>query len=240
MNPLSRGVRLTAVCLLSGFVLDMPRLCSAQTPHDVRGSHWAARAVEQVLSSGVMHLEADHEFHGEAHVTRRDAVIALATLTKQLETGTWKSTTSKPIPDKVSKTLSQGAWETRQVTRFELASVLSRFANYYARAVPRPKPGAKDLAKSRAVPTGVVVPGPVSNPAYASLKYLTEGHMIQPTSPLLKADTVFLKGVELSQGIAEAAAGLTDRLTELGLDADGSTPDASFHKKKTVAPGAGR
>jgi hypothetical protein len=55
--------------------------------------------------------------------------------------------------------------------------------------------------------------------------------MIWPGSPLLKADSQPVKGEELSRGISEMAAGLNNRLTELGLDAEGNTPDASSHRR---------
>jgi len=61
--------------------------------------------------------------------------------------------------------------------------------------------------------------------------------MIHADSPLLHADTTFVKASELSLGLAEMASGLTDKLTELGLDADGNTPDNSFHSKKPGSAG---
>jgi hypothetical protein len=205
---------------------------AGQLPTDVRSDHWAAGAVEQVLKSGVMSVLPDHQFHGEAHVTHIETVVALAAITKMLEAGTWQLGVSKPVPDNVEKTLSHETWKTRFVTRYELASALVRFGNYFTKAVSRPGPGAKDLGKSIILPANTKIPVPAGNPAYGAYKYLVDGRMISQTSPLLKADNLDLKAGELSRGIAEAADGVGDKLTEMGKDAEGNTPDKSFHTKK--------
>lgn len=211
-----------------------------QLPPDVRSNHWAAGAVQEILQSGVMTLQDDHQFHGEARVTRGQAVIALAKLAEKLEKGSWQTHPSKPVPDKVSKTLGQGDWEAQAVTRFEMASVFSRFGDYFANAISRPQPGAKDLGKSEILPTGVKIPVPASHPAYKALKYLTDHKMITATSPLLKADSQPVKGAELSRGLAEMADGLNNLFTELGKDENGETPDNSFHPKKSLSQPSGK
>ena len=208
---------------------------SAQLPPDVRSNHWAAGAVAQIVKSGVMTVYPDHEFKGEEHVTHAQAVIALAEVAKRLEAGTWQAGDAKPVPDKIAKVLTKSAWQSKLVTRYDLASVLVRFGNYYLKAVSRPNPGAKDLGKSVTLPTIVKIPQSVnaSNPAYGALKYLTQGRMISADSPLIKADNVHTKAVELSHAIAQVVDGLADRMTELGLDEMGNTPDKSFHQSKT-------
>ena len=221
-------------CLLTTLAL------ADQLPSDVRSNHWAAGAVQEILQSGVMTSQDDHQFHGEAHVTHGQAVIALAKLAEKLEKGGWHALPSKPVPDKVSKTLGEGDWETQSVTRYEMASVLSRFGDYIANGMPHPQPGAKDLAKSEALPTGVKIPVPTSHPAYKALKYLTDHKMITAASPLLKADSQPVKGAELSRGLAEMADGLNNLFTELGKDENGNTPDNSFQPKKSSPPLPGK
>jgi hypothetical protein len=225
--------RFLGLCVLvAASISAAPRSLTGQLPSDVRADHWAAGAVEQILKSGVMSVQDDHQFHGEAHVTHIQAVIALAAIAKKLEAGTWQVGVSKPVPEKVEKTLTQTAWQTKPVTRYELASALVRFGNYFTKAVARPKPDAKDLGKSEILAANVKVPVSPGSPAYAAFKFLSDGKMITPTSPLLKADNLPIKAGELSRGIAEAAVGVNDKLTEMGHDENGNTPDKSFHPKK--------
>ncbi len=236
--------RMNAFCLKIGvlsafaalFLTARTECALAQLPSDVRANHWAASAVKQVLANHVMPNGSDGQFHGEAHVTRQEAAIALATLAKQIEGGGWHLETAKPLPDKVAKVLSQSDWKTRKVTRYEMASALARFANYFVAAVSRPQPGAKDLAKSNALPEKVTIAIPKNAPAYSALQYLAAGRMIGPGSDLLTANTSLIQAAALSKGIAQVAAGLVDKMTELGLDSSGSTPDSSFHNRKTASP----
>jgi hypothetical protein len=218
--------------LVAASISVLARSATCQLPSDVRSNHWAASAVQQILKSGVLSVLEDHQFHGEAHVTHLQAVVALAAVSKKLLAGTWTPGESTPVPGKVAKTLANNAWESKPVTRYELASVLVRFGNYFTKAVPRPKPNAKDLGASEILPSNVKTPVQPGNPAYDAYKFLSDGRMITPKSPLLKADSQFLKAGELSRGVADAAAGISDKLTELGHDESGNTPDKSFHPKK--------
>lgn len=233
MNRAGRIWKFAGLCVLASISLGA-RSSSGQLPSDVRSNHWAASAVGQVLKSGVMAAAEDHQFHGEAHVTRAQAVIALAVMAKKLEAGGWQIGESAPVPDKVSKTLAKKSWQTKPVTRYEFASVMVRFGNYFAKAAIKPAPGATDLGKSEFMPVKPKITIPVSSPAYSSLKYLVDNKMINPTAPLLKADNTPVQASELSRGIAEVAAGVSNKLTELGHDAEGNTPDKSFHPKKPV------
>ncbi len=225
--------RVLSLCgLIAGSISAWSPYAAGQLPSDVRSNHWAAGAVEQILKSGVMSVQDDHQFHGEAHVTHLQVVIAIAAIAKKLEGGAWQVGDSKPVPDKVEKTLRQASWKSKPVTRYELASVLARFGNYFTRAVSRPKPDAKDLGKSDILASNVKAPVPPGSPAYAAYKYLVDGRMISATSPLLKPDNLPVKAGELSRGIAEAAAGVNDKLSEMGHDEFGNTPDKSFKAKK--------
>jgi len=226
--------RLAAIAMFAVAISALP--CCAQLPSDVRTNHWAAPAVEQAIREGIVPLQPDHQFHGEAHVTHVDAVVAVAALAKRLETNTWKLQPAHPVPDKVAKTIDQGAWKTRDLTRFELASALVRLGNYFAGAVSHPTKSAKHLGESVLLPQGVkpgIGPG---HPAYQAVAYLTAGRMIAGNSPFLKPDTSFVKSAELSDLLASMAIGVNDKITELGEEEGGGTPDKSFQTKKSATP----
>ncbi|HLK55006.1 MAG TPA: S-layer homology domain-containing protein [Chthonomonadaceae bacterium] len=212
--------------------LALPTLASAQgLPSDVRSNHWAVPAVQAVLKNNVMSVSSDKGFHGEAKVTHQEAVLALAKLARALENNTWQRNHSAPVPDKVAQTLSKDDWKTQPLTRFALASILARFGDYAAAGLSRPGPGAKELGKSIALPGKATITAPHTNPAYASLTYLAENHMIWPKSPLLTADDKPVQGEEMSQALMEMITGLNNKFTELGHDENGSTIDNSFHNK---------
>lgn len=201
-------------------------------PPDVRPGHWAAAAVDQALANGVMSLDSDHRFHGEARVTREQAVIALAKLAQTVEANRWQDPKSVPIPATVVSALKQGDWKQRPVTRYILASVLTRYGSYVSHGVNRAPTGSPDTGKSELVPPAPKIKISKNHAAYASLAYLAEHREIWPGSPLLSPSNQPVKGMELSRAVKELVIGLNNRLTALGLDASGSTPDASFHKKK--------
>jgi hypothetical protein len=204
---------------------------AAGQPTDVPSNHWAARPVQEVLQNDVMTPTASGRFQGDALVTRTQAVIALAKLARALEDGTWHRAASVPVTNKAVKTLQQGDWKQRPVTRYTLAAVLARTGDYVANGLPRPASDAKDLGKSITLKK-VSVTVSRTNPAYDSLTYLADRRMIAPDSPLLKSDGRPVHGDELSRAITEMVVGLNDRLTPLGLDAEGNSPDASFHQKR--------
>ena len=204
---------------------------SFSLPSDVRADHWAAPYVQEALDNAVMVLPDGKEFHGEAKVTHGQAVIALAKLAQMLEAGTWKAQPSRPVADTVLKPLEHGDWRTQRVTRYELAKVLASMGDYVSAGLPRPAPDAKDLAKSDVFPPKPKITLPKTHPAYAALTYLVDKNMVLPKSPLLTADDKPLVGGEMSRALADVVVGVTNRLTELGKDADGNTPDAGFHPK---------
>jgi hypothetical protein len=205
---------------------------AATLPPDVRSNHWAATAVAETLENGVLSAQPDGQFHGEAWVTRGQAAIALARLAHALEQAKWHVAKSRPVPVTVVPTLEKGVWKQRPVTRYMFASLLARFGDYVTNGITRAPAGSKDTAKSEALPPKAAVKLAANNPAYASLTYLADRHMVWPDSPLLTADSQPLKGSEASRAIAEMVIGLNDRLTELGHDAEGNTLDPSFHPKK--------
>jgi hypothetical protein len=214
--------------------LTMPACClAASLPAGAQQGGWASRSVQEVVRNGVMTPVSGKSFQGDALVTRTQAAIALAKLARALETGSWHPSQSAPVTNKVIPTLRQGDWKQRPVTRYALADVLARTADYVANGLPRPDSHANDLGKSL-VPQKVTVTVSRANPAYESLTYLASHRMLTPNSPLLKADSAPLRGDELRRAVADMVVGLNDRLTPLGHDAEGNTPDATFHKKRAA------
>jgi hypothetical protein len=225
MHKLSLMLGLAA-CLLIGSL----RAHSDTLPPDVRPDHWAAKAIPQALQNGLLSLQEDKKFHGDAKVTRNQTAIALARLAHELEDNSWKKLSSTPVSDKAFIAQEETDWKKQLVSRYVLAFALTRFGNYVMNGLPRPKPGVKDLGKSDILET-VKITLPRTHPAYEALTYLAKNRMIQPDSPLLKSGDTPIQGAELSHALAEMTVGLNDRLTSLNHDANGETPDASFHQK---------
>jgi hypothetical protein len=90
---------------------------------------------------------------------------------------------------------------------------------------------SQERAKSAVLPPKATIAVSPASPAYASLTYLANNHMIWPGSPLLKPDDQPIRGAELSRALAEMVAGLNNLVTDLGHDEEGNTPDKSFQKK---------
>ena len=195
---------------------------AAQTPSDVRPGHWAASSVTRVLQAGILRTQADGLFHGDSKMSRMDAAAALAKLGRMLVDGSWKAP-DKPraVPDTVTSVWDKTNWKTEPVRRYAFAAVLTRFGDYLAKGILRPAPNAV-VGKSEVLPTVTVRLSPQA-PGYESLTYLARNRMIKPGSTLLKADATALTGAELSHALADLAAGVNDRLTDLGKDANGNT-----------------
>lgn len=204
----------------------------AQTrPADVRAGHWAEKSVTQALDNRVLNLESS-KFRGDRTVTKTQAVIALAALAKSLEQGTWKRLNSGTVSTKSDNMTERTAWEKQSVSRYTLAIVLSKFGNYFVNGVERAGKDGKDVAKSGAFPPKPTITLAKTHPAYASVTYLIGKNMIRSGSALLKPDNTPLYANDLSVAISELAFGLTNQVTELGLDENGGTPDQTFKNKK--------
>jgi hypothetical protein len=224
-------------CFLAATVCLMMTMCrvpsagAATLPPDIRPGYWAAKPVQQILQNGVLTLQSDGKFHGDAKVTRTQAVIALARLGRILEQGQWKDgAASRAVPSSVTSLWEKTDWKHQALRRYTLAAILARFAEYVTNGLPRPKPGSK-TGQSETLQTAQVTAAR-THPAYDSLVYLAHNRMIQPGSPLLKPDNNPITGGEMSRALAEFAAGLNDRLTDLGKSPDSSTPDETDHKPK--------
>lgn len=219
-----------AIVLLAGIAVTRPSVAAAQLPSDVRAGHWAASAVTRALKAGLLHVQSDGQFHGDAKVTRLEAILALASLGHVLEGGAWKTGGhSRPVPDSVAAVLDKTDWKTSPVRRYAFTFILVRFADYVANAVPRPVAGA-NVGKSEALPD-VTISTPQSSPAYNALTYLARSHMIKPDSVLLKPDGTALTGRDLSHALAELAAGVNDRLTDIGKSGAGTPAGATTPKR---------
>ena len=225
----------TACVIAFGCAASFARVSAQTLPSDVRAGHWAATPVQVVLRNHILSLDADKSFHGDTKITHMQAVLALARLGKALEAGGWQG--SATIPVTVVKTgiaPKKGVWEEQTVSRYVFAVVLARMGDYANTGLVRAQPNEKDLGKSTAIPAAVAVTVPKSSPAYAALNYLTSRRMVGPGSALLTPDDKPLKAAEMSRALRELVTGLTDRLTDLGHDADGNTHDESFHPKNPV------
>lgn len=216
---------LCAALLLSPAV----RACAAPRPPDVPSGHWASAAVSEALANHAMALESDGRFHGEARVTHSDASIAMARLARLLLSRNWRRAASKPIRQSVMPLLSSGKWKQRPVTRYMLASVISRFGDYVSNGIPPAPAGAKDLRKSELIPPPAAIPA--GSPDGSALRFLVSHNMLWAGSPLATKPGAPLIGAELSRAMSELVVGYTNEVTPLGLDANGNTPDASFHTK---------
>jgi hypothetical protein len=207
--------------------VEVPLAKPAAVPSDVRANHWARSAVQRLLEAGIMSLPDGRAFHGEAKVTHTQAVITLARLAQALETGKWKAAKSAPVSANLMAEKRPDAWQKQPVTRYMLASSLVRFADYVANGIHRAPANGKDLAQSTAIPEKATVTVPRTHPAYTALVYLTSRRMVWPGSPFLKPDDRPATSGEVSRALAQMVTGLNDRLTELGHDSEGGTPDVN-------------
>ncbi len=227
-------MRFTGATWFAVALLLLPLLCAASPglPADVAESHWAATAVRRATGAGILHPDADHRFHGDRTATRAEAVIALAALARRLDAGSWVVAPSLAASTDGPAVVAGKRWSTMAVSRFTLASVLVRMADYFANGHPRPAAGSTDLGKSVVVPGAPKISATMKGPAGDALRYLASHRLIWPGSPLLTADASPLRGAALSRALHDLTAGLDNRLTELGQNPDGSTKDSSFHKPK--------
>jgi len=126
------------------------RATAQSLPPDVRAGHWAATPVQIALKNQILSVEADKNFHGDAKVTHRQAVIALARLGKALETGVWQRSASVPVSFvKTSIAPKSGAWENQGVSRYVFATVLTRIGDYANNGLVRAKPSEKAVSTLR-------------------------------------------------------------------------------------------
>ena len=199
---------------------------------DVPKTHWASRAVREVVKNNVLPPAQDKAFHGANSVTRQQAIIAIAKLARALESKTWQAAASEPLPEKSDQDAQGENWQKKPVSRYVLAVTLARVGDYFANGAHRADVKSKDTGKSVILPDAPKITVSAKNPAYDSLTYLAKRRMIGPDSPLLTADDAPLMASELSGALAQMLVGLNDRLTDLGHDEKGDTPDHTSLSKK--------
>ncbi len=221
--------RRTHFLLFSVFCFLFSCISLAAPPRDVAASHPASRAVAETVDNRILTLDGKRAFHGAATVTQTEAAIAMARLAQRLEAGAWRRAASVPLPAPALQKTS-GDWKRQTVTRYELASVLARLGDYAANGLRRAAKNSADAGKSVVLPPPPKVELPRRHPAYAAVSYLAARRMISADSPLLKPKDAPLTAGVLRTALSQMLIGLTDRLTDLGHDKDGGTPDHSFHK----------
>lgn len=205
-------------------------------PPDVRADHWAASAVTSVLTNKVMRLTDGKQFHGDAKVTRTEAIIAIANLARLLEAQQWKTKPSNALVKRAEVLVDQTDWKSQPVTRFAFAKVIARSGDYFTNAMKRGAPNSKDRAKSVAIPARGSLKVPTSHPAYASLSYLISKNALWSNSPLLLPDDKPVAPKEVSTALAQMLAGMNNIVTDLGKEPDGSTPDPPSIKRRKSQP----
>ena len=200
------------------------RILLAQAlPADVRPNQWAATSVAAILKNGVLSVQSDKLFHGDAKATSSEAVIALAKMARKIESGEWKPGSGKPVSNKVLSIWEKTDWKTQPLRRYALAAVLNRFGDYIVKGLPKLKSGAKRLGASETLEQAPIDLAK-TDPAYASLLYLAKNRMISPKSALLKPDGSPVSGATMSIALRDLAIGLTDRMTEASSEEDGAAP----------------
>lgn len=212
-----------ALCPYKGFAQALPS--------DVRPSHWAAEYVRVTLQTKVLALSSDKAFHGEAKISKTEAVIAIANLAHLLEANQWKTRKSLALAPTADKLVDQSEWRTQPLTRFAFARLLVKGADLFTNGVQRANPTSKDREKSVKIPPKPAVKLPPTHPAYKAVSYLVSHKMLYSDSPFLNTDDSPVKASEAATGLAQILIGLIDKNTDMGKDAEGSTIDRSFHKK---------
>ncbi|HEV2474599.1 MAG TPA: S-layer homology domain-containing protein [Chthonomonadales bacterium] len=201
-------------------------------PADVRAGHWAAPYVQEVLDNKVMALPDGRNFRGEAPVSRIQALDSFVKLARLLEAGRWRGGQPVTVSPKQLRTVATAKQlQGSRVTRYSLAAVLARMADYFSRGNMRPPAGSTDLGKSVAIPPAAAIKLSKQNPRYQQVRYLVSRREAWGDSPFLQPDTRPINGSELGLAMDELIIGLNDRLTQLGHDANGSTIDTQLRAR---------
>jgi hypothetical protein len=216
-------MRLPSLCIVG--ILCCTAFASGAPPDVAPSRAWAAPAVRQLIANGVLGESALRRTWSKAPISHAAAAVALARLAKIVEERRWKPAPSVPVPERMPKAV-QNRWRGQIVTGDVFAAALAKVGGYVANGVPEPHAAhPADLGKSITIQVGKVTAKP-GTPVYASLQYLALRRTMSPDSPLLKGDSKPITAGELSLALAQWIDGLNDRMTELGHDKYGNTPDA--------------
>jgi hypothetical protein len=190
----------------------------AQTPNDIPANHWAAKAAAETIRHGIL-TTTNNQFRGTQPITRTEMANAIAKLAQTLENGTWTNTQTPPLQNPAA--LETPA-DIRTVTRYETAALLCKIAAYTQKALP--KPPAKPILQSTALPNIKLNPKLKNTPAYTSLQYLAQNRMLSPNSPLLTTQPNTLNTAQVTKILADLILGITDRRTDEPQNKDTITP----------------
>jgi hypothetical protein len=195
---------------LALFLIGPGASAAATVPKDVPADHWARNDVEAVLKQGVMSAPGG-KFGGSAVVTRTDLIHTMAAFGKSLEKGAWKAGSGKrfkyPVRDRPAPSVSQN------LTRYELAAVVSRMGAYAAAGLP--KAGPKRFGTAGSLPRAMEVTSvKKTDPAYASVQYLAKNRMIRPDSVLSKPGSEPVTGKDAADAVAAVVTAIIDLRTD--------------------------
>ncbi len=224
-------MRLRTLLITGSIALCACRGSTQGLPSDVRPSHWAAEYVRATLQTKVLAVSSDKAFHGEAKVTKTEAIIAIANLAHLLEANQWKARKSVALPPQADKLVEGAEWRTQPLTRYAFARLLVKSADFFTNGVQRANPASKDRGKSIKIPAKPTIKLAQKHPAYPSVAYLASRRMLYNDSPFLNPDDKPVQASEAATGLAQVLIGLIDSNTDMGKDANGDTIDRSFHKK---------
>lgn len=192
---------------------------SCQKITDVPANHWASGSVQELVRAGVMEAP-NGKFRGNEHITRREAVRALARYVRMVDKG--KQLGIAPVALKAASPAQMKP--DQPVSRYEFAYALARMAAFLQKGLPRPS--GKIFGESEAIPPASATQTPKNEPAHADAAFLAKARMLWPKSPLLRADGTKLTGNDLAQILGQLVVGLIDRYTDepqnridLGTDA---------------------
>ncbi|MEP6754804.1 MAG: hypothetical protein ABJA67_04820 [Chthonomonadales bacterium] len=197
--------RIVLLCLVTSTLL-ISGIATAQNISDLPAKHWARTSVLEMVKFGVISLHGA-KFDGTTKVTRSELAISLAKMAKLLEAGNW------PKEVKSLGEATEGTSEpSGSVTRYELASVLDRAGRFYMHG--RPNAGSKRYGNSDALmPPIKITTIKTTDPAFASVEYMNQNHMLAPNSILLHADSQLVSPMDVAKCTAIMIAGVIDRLT---------------------------
>jgi hypothetical protein len=151
--------------------LAISAVAGAKAPTDVPAEHAARKAVLAMVALNVMPAK-DGKFNGGRSVSRAELAQILHRYVRVLEEGR-----NKDFPVKAMRKHTTGTgWETRTITRYEVAEVLYRVGGAIA-ARPPMKTGKADL--SVAIPIAKSAQSvPKGSPARASVEQLAKRRMV--------------------------------------------------------------
>jgi hypothetical protein len=223
-------MRLTCVACAIAMAAATISAGAADKAKDVPEKHWARKDVDAVLDHSVMIAPAG-KFRGDDRITRTELILAMAAFARSLERGEWTTATGKSFKSLESDDPSSSI--SKNVTRYEAAAVITRFARFAAVGIPKgPARFSKSVVLPKAEPISTVK---ASHPAYSSVQYLAQNRMIPPGSILGKPGQQPVTGRELAAAVASVITGLIDIRTDEPQNREDLGPPPSRGEPKRPA-----